>query len=92
MWCFILLISFILHYEHIYVVVCLCSLTFCPAVSFLVTASAPTYVVVMNGSAAPVDRNLTGLNKGLDEIVFNGTPCDVNVSYSMTPSCKVWSS
>ena len=47
------------------------------------TASTPTYVVVMNGSADAAARNLTGLNKGLDGIIVtNGTPCDVNVSYN----------
>ena len=51
------------------------------SLSFLVTASEPTYVIVMNGSALDEDRNLTGQGKGLDgDPVTNGTPCDTNVS------------
>ena len=50
-----------------------------PCLSFLVTASQPTYVVVMNGSAVESERNLTGQGKGLDRVVTNGTPCDTQV-------------
>ena len=49
------------------------------AVSFLVTASDPTYVVVMNGSLPESSRNLSGV--GLDGIIVtNGTPCMTTVS------------
>ena len=43
------------------------------------TASQPTYVIVMNGSTDEADRNFTGQNKGVG-IVTNGTPCDTAVS------------
>ena len=45
------------------------------------TASDPTYVVVMNGSLSEADRNLSSFNVSLnDVIVTNGTPCMPDVS------------
>lgn len=58
-----------------------CFLTRTPSLSFLVTASDATYVVVMNGSALESDRNLTDMNVGLNGIIVtNGTPCNNDVS------------
>ena len=58
-----------------------CFLTRTPSLSFLVTASDATYVVVMNGSASESDRDLTGMDVGLDGIIVtNGTPCNSDVS------------
>ena len=51
------------------------------------TASVPSYVVVMNGSLSEANRNLSGLDVGLDDMVpvTNGTACDVGVRLSLLP-------
>ena len=45
------------------------------------TASNPTYVIVMNGSIAEGDRLFVVTNDNPDGVnVTNGTPCDIEVS------------
>ena len=64
-----------------------------PSLSFLVTASEKTYVIVMNGSATEENRNLTGEGKGLDGIIVtNGTPCDNQVTslHNITMFLALW--
>lgn len=43
--------------------------------SFLLTASEPTYGIIMNGTASEMDRNISGLG-----VVINGTECIPDVS------------